>query len=63
MTEHAETVIEHALAHQVGDSTVRADRRKDAFDKRKTVMADWANYLLSGQVKSEMQDEDVRAAA
>ncbi|NML91211.1 tyrosine-type recombinase/integrase [Sphingobium sp. TB-6] len=63
MTEHAETVIEHALAHQVGDSTVRAYRRKDAFDKRKTVMADWANYLLSDQVKSDVQDEDVRAAA
>ena len=42
---------------------VRAYGRKDAFEKRKAVMADWANYLLSGQVKSEVQDEDVRAAA
>lgn len=44
-TDHAETVIEHALAHQVGSSVTRAYRRKDAFEKRKSVMADWADYL------------------
>jgi len=48
MTPHAENIVEHALAHQVGDSTVRAYRRKDAFEKRRAVMADWATYVLSG---------------
>jgi len=48
MTLHAETIIEHALAHQVGDATARAYRRKDAFDKRRLVMRDWAKYLTEG---------------
>lgn len=45
MTDHPETVVEQALAHQVGDATVRAYRRGDAFLKRRLVMRDWANFL------------------
>lgn len=45
MTDHAETVVEQALAHQVGDATVRAYRRGDAFLKRRIVMRDWANFI------------------
>ena len=54
MTQHEENVIEHALAHQVGDSVVRAYRRKDAFDKRRIVMADWADYLSAKNARSEI---------
>lgn len=49
MTEHSESVIEMALAHQVGDETVRAYRRGSAFRKRTVMMADWERYLLSQQ--------------
>ncbi|MBN8839400.1 MAG: integrase arm-type DNA-binding domain-containing protein [Sphingomonadales bacterium] len=47
MTDHQESVVEMALAHQVGDETVRAYRRGDAFRKRTIMMADWENYLIS----------------
>lgn len=47
MTDHQESVVEMALAHQVGDDTVRAYRRGDAFRKRTIMMADWENYLIS----------------
>jgi len=47
MTDHQESVVEMALAHQVGDETVRAYRRGDAFRKRTIMMADWETYLLS----------------
>jgi integrase len=46
MTPHAESIVEQALAHQVGDATIRAYRRKDAFEKRHLVMQDWADYLM-----------------
>ncbi|MBX3566330.1 MAG: site-specific integrase [Sphingomonas sp.] len=55
MTEHSESVIEQALAHQVGNEVTRAYRRKDAFDKRRIVMSDWAGYLL-GQPPASVQD-------
>lgn len=38
-------VAEHALAHTVGDSTERAYRRADALDKRRNLMAAWAEFL------------------
>lgn len=46
MSSHPESIVEHALAHQVGDETERAYRRGDAFLKRKALMQDWENYLL-----------------
>ncbi len=55
MTQHAESVIEHSLAHQVGNSSERAYRRRDAFEKRKAVMADWADYVLSSEAKASVQ--------
>lgn len=47
LTDHPESVVEHALAHQVGNETERAYRRGDAFAKRRTLMRDWEGYLLS----------------
>ncbi len=63
MTDHAEAVVEHALAHQVGDTTVRAYRRKKAFEKRRAVMADWARYVLSASVAAGAEESDLPLAA
>jgi len=63
MTDHAEAVVEHALAHQVGDTTVRAYRRKKAFDKRRVVMADWATYVLSASVGDAESMQEMPLAA
>lgn len=56
MTHHDEPIIEQALAHQVGDSTVRAYRRKDAFEKRRLVMQDWASYV-AGRLQRPLSAE------
>src|SRR3546814_14641591 len=45
LTNHPETVVEHALAHQVGDETSRAYRRGAALLKRRVVMNDWEAYV------------------
>lgn len=47
-TEHAESVAEAALAHSVGNATVRAYRRGDAFDRRHRLMDDWAKFVERG---------------
>jgi integrase len=44
-TEHPREVVEAALAHAVGDAVERAYRRSDALEKRRKLMADWAEYL------------------
>lgn len=49
-TTHAESVAEAALAHSAGDATVRAYRRGDAFEKRRSLMADWATYCASASL-------------
>jgi len=47
-TDYSREVAEAALAHVVGDATERAYRRSDAFEKRRGLMWDWAEYCLSG---------------
>jgi integrase len=59
MTDHPETVVEQALAHQVGDATVRAYRRGDAFLKRRLVMRDWANFINGAKPEPEARAENV----
>jgi integrase len=46
-TGHAYEVKEAALAHAVGDATVRAYARGDLFDRRRRLMADWARYVTT----------------
>lgn len=58
MTDHPESVVEQALAHQVGDATVRAYRRGDAFLKRRLVMRDWANFIDGVKPDPETQAEN-----
>jgi integrase len=46
-THHPREIIEHALAHQLADSTEAAYRRGDALERRRRLMADWADYCAS----------------
>ncbi len=45
-TAHAREVIEHALAHLLKDKAEASYARGDLFDKRRKVMADWAEFLV-----------------
>jgi len=49
MTDHPESVVEQALAHQIGDETSRAYRRGDAFLKRRVLMNDWEAFVLGSR--------------
>lgn len=44
-TQYPEEMLELALAHVVGDQTVRAYARSDMAAKRRQLMNDWAVYL------------------
>lgn len=44
-TDYAHEMLEFALAHSVGDQTVRAYARSSMVEKRRKLMQDWANYL------------------
>ncbi len=44
-TAHPNHVVEQALAHAIGDKVEAAYRRGDLFEKRITLMAEWAAYL------------------
>lgn len=45
-TDFPREIAEAALAHTVGNEVERAYRRGDALEKRRQMMADWADYLL-----------------
>lgn len=49
LTNHPETIVEHALAHQVGDEVSRAYRRGDALLKRRVLMNDWEAYVTGSR--------------
>lgn len=44
-TAYPREMLEIALAHQVGDETERAYRRGDMIEKRRAMMAAWADFL------------------
>jgi integrase len=44
-TSHPSDVVEMALAHTVANKVEAAYRRGDLFEKRRALMADWAEYL------------------
>lgn len=46
-TDFPGEVAEAALAHIVGDRVEAAYRRGDLFDKRRSLMSDWAEFALS----------------
>lgn len=45
-TLHPDAVAEQALAHAIDNKVERAYRRGDAFERRKDLMQQWADYLL-----------------
>lgn len=47
MTAHPREVIEHALAHKLGDATEAAYARGTLLRKRAVLMADWARYCAT----------------
>lgn len=63
MTDHAESTVEQALAHQVGDETSRAYRRGDAFLKRRQVLRDWETYLYGSARKKRRGKSEVTSIA
>lgn len=44
-TDAPRAVMEAALAHGVRDSVERAYARSDLFERRRTLMQQWADYL------------------
>jgi integrase len=46
-THFPREIAEAALAHVAGDATERAYRRGDALEKRRALMAAWANHCES----------------
>ncbi len=46
-THYPRELIEHALAHQVGNKVEAAYRRSDALEKRRRLMEEWAKYCSS----------------
>lgn len=42
-TEHSREVVEQCLGHKVGNAAERAYRRRDALEKRRVLMQDWAD--------------------
>lgn len=49
-TNFPSEVAEMALAHSVGDKVEAAYRRGDLFDKRRQLMADWAEYCAGSKI-------------
>ena len=46
-TLHPDAIAEMALAHAIKNKVERAYRRGDAFDRRRDLMQQWCDYLLS----------------
>jgi len=54
-TDHPRETVEMCLAHTVGNQVERSYRRSSALDKRRLVMADWANYLTLSTSETTVQ--------
>lgn len=48
-TTHPREVAEAALAHSIGSEVEQAYRRGDALEKRRQLMAEWAEFLAGGE--------------
>ena len=46
-TDTPAEIVEHALAHLEGSATIRAYRRTDYFEKRRSLMSAWADYVTA----------------
>ena len=54
-TPHPRDVCEQALAHSLGNAGEAAYRRGDLFEKRRTLMDDWAHYITSAPTEKVIQ--------
>ena len=45
-------IVEHALAHKVGDDAENAYRRMTALRKRRVLMQAWADYCYPPQAEN-----------
>ena len=50
-TNFPREVVEMALAHAVGDKVEAAYRRGDLFEKRRRLMAEWANFCTTPKTR------------
>lgn len=46
-TDHSHEVCEMALAHSIGNKAEAAYRRGNLFEKRRSLMSDWALYCAT----------------
>lgn len=53
-TNYPRDVAEMALAHTIGDKTEAAYRRGDLFEKRRSMMDDWADFLAKVESKGSV---------
>lgn len=62
-TNFPEKLAEVALGHIVGDDTLQAYRRGDAFRKRTKLMQAWARYCGGSQKRANVVEFDIRRAS
>jgi integrase len=53
-TNYPRDAAEMALAHTIGDKVEAAYRRGDLFEKRRAMMAEWADFLAAPQAKAKV---------
>ena len=61
-TNHSPEVAEKALAHSITNKVESAYRRGDLLEPRRRLMADWAQYCLTGQMAHVATLDERRAA-
>lgn len=53
-THHPREVIEHAMAHRIGNAAEQAYARGDLFEKRRVLMSDWAKFLAKAEITGKV---------
>ena len=61
-TNYPRDVAEMALAHTIGDKVEAAYRRGDLFEKRRVMMAEWAQFLARVETKGSVIPMQARQA-
>ena len=49
LTDSRKEVVDKALAHKLLDHVEAAYRRTDFFERRRQLMVDWSDYILSAE--------------
>lgn len=56
-TQYPREILEAALAHTIGNKVEAAYRRKDALERRRPLMQDWADFLSPISPAAKAQDQ------